>query len=363
MILKKILGKKLENHILAVVITCVCYLIIGHEAYSEVFFWFSGAVSYCMPFTLLLIGISFILGKDNEKNAIFSLAFGIMAMGGTLAVAGIGCYALLVLCINEAFNHELSKKHLIVFFTWTIFALINVVAPGNYIRHTYLDVSGLHPMSALAYSVSMYGDRMAYFVKETGFLCTMAIVLICGILSGYEKTEFVKKHTLSACLLLIMPIVSIFPVALGYSVKPVSNRVLFIADMSIVGVTVYFVFICGLWIRYLCGDRTRYILVGTVMIGVLCFAFERESILNMNINLMSNMLAWGVYQDHFEVTKEFYKTLETYEKGSDVRIKKTDMPYLIKNSLNFYVFENPNDYMNLPVAEWYGFKSIALYDE
>ena len=58
--------------------------------------------------------------------------------------------------------------------------------------------------------------------------------------------------------------------------------------------------------------------------------------------------------------KEFYKNLETYEKGSDVVIAKEDMPDDIENTQNIILSNDPTMWINTAVAQYYGFNSISV---
>ena len=45
----------------------ICFMICGYTAYTEIFFWFSGATSYSFLFSFMLIGIACFI-KIREKK-------------------------------------------------------------------------------------------------------------------------------------------------------------------------------------------------------------------------------------------------------------------------------------------------------
>ena len=57
---------------------------------------------------------------------------------------------------------------------------------------------------------------------------------------------------------------------------------------------------------------------------------------------------------------EFYKSLETYEKGSDVIISKEDFPTDIENTQNIILSKDPTMWINTAVAQYYGFHTISV---
>ena len=114
----------------------------------------------------------------------------------------------------------------------------------------------------------------------------------------------------------------------------------------------------------ICGKKRRNILIASIgLLSIFCMLLDGYKIENSNIKLMSLMLNEGVYQEHYILTRDFYQRLASFEKGEDVRIPEQDLPYLIKNVQNFYFTDNPNSDLNMDVALFYGFNSIASLAE
>lgn len=67
-------------------IYAVCILgVFGFTAWAEVFFWFSGAVSYSFPFSLMMLGLTIMLYEKIRGGGVCS--------GRSIDVFGIGRYA------------------------------------------------------------------------------------------------------------------------------------------------------------------------------------------------------------------------------------------------------------------------------
>jgi len=81
--------------------------VVNADVYAEVYFWFSGAVAYSMPFSLLLFALALLLLANKEtistgrKKGCAAAAAVLLffSSGGSLAVAGAGCYTALLLTV------------------------------------------------------------------------------------------------------------------------------------------------------------------------------------------------------------------------------------------------------------------------
>ena len=353
-----------RQYIRAIVAFCACYLLIGYESYHEVFFWYSGAVSYSIPAILLMPGL-FFLAKEriNGWQFVIAILSGILAMGGSLTIAGIGCYLAVVICINHFVGHKVNIRHLSVLFVWVIFACINSFAPGNFVRHSGMDNTGVHPARAFYDSICMTFMRWNRFCSETDFICVILLVVLCGTLIGDVYVVSVRNYIISA-MLALLPVVAVYPVALGYSGQYILNRTAFVIDLSIIISALYISLVAGMKIYNICGKKRRNILIASIgLLSIFCMLLDGYKIENSNIKLMSLMLNEGVYQEHYILTRDFYQRLASFEKGEDVRIPEQDLPYLIKNVQNFYITDNPNSDLNMDVALFYGFNSIASLAE
>ena len=106
--LKK-LGLKLEA-VSAVIISVIVFSLCGYQTYPEIFFWFTGAVVYSFPMSILLITLSiFLLDSDNIATTSISSVLGIISMGGALLISGAGCYTALLVLVYEYFTQTSHK--------------------------------------------------------------------------------------------------------------------------------------------------------------------------------------------------------------------------------------------------------------
>lgn len=198
---------------------CLCMIgIFGFESWTEVFYWFSGAVSYSFPMSFCLLGIAVTLQAKSFRGGVIGAVLMFLASGGTLEVAGMGCFVLLGICIVKKVLKSVEIKDWIVFGIAFVGALINTVAPGNYVRHERIDSSGLHLGRAVITTVLEVVHRLEELLFNTPFILIILIALVLGWYIG--KSNKVKDMKIVLWVILvnaILPFVTCFPVCLGYS--------------------------------------------------------------------------------------------------------------------------------------------------
>ena len=233
--------------ILAILVFCFC----GYQSYPEVFFWYSGATSYSIPLSLLFFALA-LFWKTAEKKSIgmciASALLGIMAMGGSLAVSGTGCFLSFLFCLYLFLSEKkIPLRHGIIFLTWLAAAGIHALAPGNYARHSVIDQSGIHPGKALYDAVNMASIRWNTFFRSTDLVFLLLVVMLLGFWTGERKADDPnrKYRILVSALALLTPVVTAFPIALGYSSETMPNRCAFLIDVSIILSAIHLAFILG----------------------------------------------------------------------------------------------------------------------
>ena len=343
----------------------VIFSLCGYEAYPQIFFWFSGATSYSFPLTVLLIGLSLSVmmrEKEGKGYAIACAAAGLIAMGGSLAVAGAGCYAMLLFCVYDILKeHRIPKKSGAVFLIYLAGAVINAAAPGNYLRYDMLDDTGLHPFAALSSAFIMTGRRWQFFL-EKNFVLILMIVFICGIAAKVtDDVKCSKIQLLISAASLIAPVAAAFPVALGYSSEKIPNRCAFVIDAAIILSAANLMLHLGIFTAILLKEKTLLaVTAGAALICAGCLLFDGYGLKDVKILDISGQLRAGIYQDHYYTCKDFLKRLGECEKGTDLKLSAADMPYEIDNCYNFYLIDDPDFWVNRAVADYYGFKGISV---
>lgn len=350
-----------------VICTTILFMMTAYEAYDEIFFWFSGATSYSFPLSFLLLASTCALkANDNQKKTytVLAVVLGIAAMGGTLAVAGTGCYFMLVVTVYSIWRDgKFNRRNAAIFLMWLIGALINALAPGNFIRHGVIDSTGVHPVSALFDAIEVINTRCQWLFENTNITVCFIIVFICGIYLG-KKFLINKKYCVMSLFALFTPIVTAFPVALGYSGQAFFSRCLFLYDFAIITTSLNFFGAAGALIASkmeMAECKKVMFLFG--MFAIFACTMDSYGFDNVKVVEISEDIRNGSYGNQYEAVKAFYEKLESYEPGSDVRIPASQFPGYKSNYYNFSLSEDPTAYFNTVVASYYGFNSLALYTE
>ena len=351
---------------------CVC----GYTVYPEIFFWFSGAASYTIPLSCLMIGLSLLYpGVDDRLPAgcmIGSILFGAMAMGGSLAVSGTGCYAAVLGCVYLLWSRRrLPIRHIIVTMVWVICAGVNAMAPGNYVRHGHIDDTGLHPITALISAVDMVADRGKYLIRHTRFVGVLIVAVILGIIAG-RLVEHISgdsqtssgdriSRVVIAVLGLITPVVGVFPVMLGAPGNDIAERCVFVMDLSILLSFLHLCLLIGVYSgRYISETKAWIAYALLAVMAIASMVVVDRGIGDITVLHVGRELAHGIYSDHFNECKDFIESMDRYEPGEDVRIPESEFPRYIENTYNFYLTDDPEEWVNVSFAEYYGFGSIMI---
>ena len=361
---------KSNYHIKLFVCACAAFMIVNSGAYPQVFFWFNGAATYCVPTTCLLISLSFFILSNTvkEKRVLFAVLasiFGIGSQGGSLSIAGVGCYLVFVLCfLFWLSSKRFSVTNAVVASIFLMGALVNTVAPGNYVRHAQFD-EGIHPVRAIGLSIMEYLHDMKKIISNNQFCVIFLLLVLFGAIL-YEKIQSdIKIYTVICVLLLITPLAAIFPVMLGYGGNAdIPDRVLFVINTVMVLVYSNLAIVAGYWIAVFIKAKAikpvRPICILTMLMLVfLVRAFivsdVRETIM---VRTLSN-LYHGKIQKYYAECKSIYEYLE---ESSEADVVINNYPQRVENFGIFELYSNPDEWVNTCVAQFYYKNSVRTTD-
>lgn len=206
----------------------------------EDFYWFITSVQYLTICSFIFIGVSFYIDavvNNKNKSLFLSCIFGILGSGGALNIAAL-CCILYMLVFVWGFVSKKDKRYLTIpFATAIIFAVVNGLAPGNYIRAGRpVGISDI--ILAAELSVKYACLRLKRMLYTPVFIVTIVILLFFALSKkeNTKKSEFMHRMPiLVTVILFILVAVIIFPVMLGYGwdVYLIICRSNFISDISI----------------------------------------------------------------------------------------------------------------------------------
>lgn len=347
-----------------IILTIFVVTIANADVYAEIWFWFSGAVAYSMPFSVMLVALSLVLlmnkgeGKPQRKIG-YSLSAGILlflSSGGSLAVAGAGCYtALLLTAVFFLLSRKVSVHNLAVLAAGVAGALINAAAPGNFARHDGTAGAGLHFGKALGYTGRMFAEETGRLFKETILGPVFLLMIAVGLYLAGKCRVALKEYGVITVFALGAGMVAYFPVALGYGDYYVPNRCYFIIDTALVISLLNLALFAGICLQRRWGVPAEgrsiavflYVFLAVLIVSPL-------SIAEMPLYRMARSVHNGSYRDYYGECVQIYDYLETCPEENVV----IEIPAFIEDFECFYLDEDIDGWVNRGVARYYQKNSV-----
>ncbi len=354
----------MERHVTSVICFLVLFSVLGFRAWTEIFYWFSGAVSYTIPLSMAMLADVFYLENRNMPAYVAACILAFLASGGSLEVAGTSCFGILIILSVKGYKN-LRKKDYIFFSTAVLGALINAAAPGNFVRRGRIDSSGLHAGAALIRSVHQVILSFEYLLFQTPFLMIVILCVIIGIYAGGGKwfSKLAAYKLIAMCA--VMPVVTCFPVCLAYHLS--DGRVYFPNRCEFVCVFVVIIAIMSISVMlgvFLAdtGIVKGYKAAGTVLlISCLIMSVQDEKYRYSNtvIYRMYNSESVHAFKNYHESVMEIYRKIE---KDEDADVVIDSLPAAVSDfpDMGAGLSVDSKNWQNQSIAGYYGKNSVAL---
>lgn len=343
---------------------------------NEIFLWYSGSVTYLLPIIFYFFHFIYLLNlfyeEVNKKNLVLASVFGFLGSGGSLLIVGFGCAASLSFYIFEIIRKKncLSKKELAVLaipLAVTVAgALIDALAPGNFVRHDEMNES-----SQLAFLYSLRGSILSTgynglkLLGRYGNLFILVCIFLVALFSSKKRSAL--AHILLICICgIFTSMAACFPVLLGYGTAIInessSNRIYWSVSFTILAIY----FVCALelaaFIKSIAKvsftwNKKIYGILGGLLAIIFCLNAKQMS-RGMIAQLASN-LANGDIQETSRVGASIYAELRKNE-GSDLDVIITRKA--VPNTVMYasYLTSDSEHWLNQSVAEYFGLSSVTM---
>ena len=244
-----LISKLVRNRLASVVISFSSFLLIFAMPQTlsgkELFFWYTGTLNFTLELSFSFMGLSLLLDYmqySKKKYLILSMIFAFLASGGSLNIASPNCAwfaAVYVICVldvrqnikmNEDGNGSKEKVPMCVLLPFAFAltgALINVIAPGNYVRAAEAASEGHETLTdAIRDTFSMCFQVDKILFASVTFICALILVFVtCLVLD----VKIAKSRV--ATVMMIVTLVgtcairyfTMFPVSYGYHVDHLTN--------------------------------------------------------------------------------------------------------------------------------------------
>ncbi len=353
-----------ERHIMFWAYVCILVPFLGYNSYPEVMYWFVGNLSYDLSISLnlLVIASMMMIDKKGKKWMYIPAVLLALLMGGMSIQSGLpACFFMLILNLDQIRRH---KKIVPAYAVPSIMAVIgyaiHVFAPGNFVRHDSLDSTGLHPFSAIHYSIYTAADELMAAFHNPYLLIGLIIMLFLGIKSAKEIKINGYKFTLTLVISFMMMVATCFTVLLGYSasgIEALPVRCMFVFDFVTYTCLVVCAFACGVYIKRWSGLSVSPDLkvVTAAVIVFIAFTNAGTMIQDASWKNMLSDIAHGQISDYNKSVNEILDTIENSEEADVVIDTLPECP----DTFNpFFITSDPYDWYNTAVADYYGKNSV-----
>lgn len=362
-----VMPEKKERHLRLLVCSLVLFAILDAEVFTEIFFWYSGAVAYSIPFSCGIFSCMFLIMLNNERYSkrrrtvytVCAAVLSFLASGGSLAVSGTGCYALLLLTVGLfLYSGKLSLHNMAVTAAGIVGALINVAAPGNFARHTYNsggDSNAWRLVQSVKDAIKIVWGETERLTKETFFGILFLAMLLVGIYLGKRLAKGLKAYGVVSILALGAGFVTAFPVVFGYGGSEFPNRCYFILDVTLLVCFLNFAVFLGA-----CLDRWGGLSGNKSACAVLAVVFLAAALLSpvtlsdSAFTAMAKSQHSGAYGNYYAECIRMYDVL-ALSGEEDVIV---DVPEYIPYFECFYLDEDAAGWVNVGMAEYYHKNSV-----
>lgn len=336
---------------------------------QESLLWYVGACAYTMPFMVGCFGIVCelkISEQDSKKirYVVGASILGMLAGGGTLQNAGYFCWIYLLFLGCDILYKKPVKYHLIPFLAAFCGALINVAAPGNYVRKA-VRYESVSLFVAAKYTLIAVWQELSYLLSQTYVPIILLVIAILAVIYIHPVEKGIWNPVVVSAAMIAGWIISTFPVCYGYASSALTERSATTLDWFMVAGLFLIVLSIANW----CKLKAVTISQGTIYVTVLLVIMNIGYIQNLvPITQMPGLMCWGeilsgeAAQYHDEWIAVFNAIESNDEAVVEVQISNeaARRDKVIKHP---DMSENYDNWVNQAVARYYGKENVRVLTE
>ena len=258
----------------------------------------------------------------------------------------------------------MKRTDCIVFGIAVAGALMNALAPGNYVRHSMIDNSGLHLKLAVGSAIFEVLYTIEELLFNTPFLLIMIIAVMAGVKISRDSKQTNQKSLFMIILLsIITPFVTCFPVCLAYSGRGYfPNRCEFI-EMTVVVIALLVIAIAvgHLFNQWFESWNKKEMVVALVLILIFMPNINPAWKLTQLVPFqMWELISEDAYKKYYSEVNEIYDFI-AHDSNEDVFIYEEPQAVLHFPSID--ISEDMSDGMTKAIALYYGKQSVQFVSE
>lgn len=343
------------------VVAIGCIGLLGFEAWPDSFYWFAGAMNYSLPLSLNMLALSLLLlcPKLKKRNMIIIGVLLFCGMGGSLMISGSCCWLLIMVIARLIYKKGFRYQYVCLLIVTMIGCVLNVVAPGNFVRHSVIDDSGVHLFRAIVWSFDDVRKNMQWLTFETPFILLIIFAFWIGVKEGNKQKINEKFAYIRLCFILLTPFIAAYPVCLGYSGLGMVNRCKFILVWALVISIIDIAIIAGKLVAAKTSFKIdRKMVIAGVMLVVI-MSVQNEGWLLTSFVPYKTMIALadGKIQEYYRDVNQIYEACAE-NKNKDVFIDA--MPESVDVFSVILLKEDPKWGINMDLTNYYQNRSVHL---
>lgn len=354
-------------------IICALAVVAGFETgvARELFFWYTGACNYTIPFFIGVLGVICMLcileQKENKKlikHIVGASLLGMLASGGTLQNAGYFCWIYLLFLGYDIIYRKSLKYALIPFLSTFAGALVNAVAPGNYVRKA-MSYESISVLTAVKYTLIAVWQELCYLFSQTYVPVIFLVIAIVAVIFIHPVKRGMWNPVVVSAAMAASWIISTFPFCYGYASSHLEERNAATLDwFMVIGIFLFIISIAN-W----CKLKSVTITQGTIYVTVLLVIMNLGYMQNLvPITDMPSIRCWKeiLSGEAAEYHNEWITVFETIEASNEAVVEvwiseeAADRDKVIKHPGMSGNFDN---WVNKGVAGFYGKENVRVITE
>lgn len=340
--------------------------LINGYSNSEIYTWYCVLVAYILPAALMFISLALCIesNTDNRFLIIPAAVLGFLISGSSLNLAALNCGLIFIVSAYMAMFLRRKTAGAFYFLLSLAGAIINVLSPGNYIRHDSVNpnYNVLMSLRDTGYcTVRMLKGRILGFPMIA--LCLIVLV-ICLEYVDFSKIELSFRFPVCAAFVVFIGVFIVsFPVCFGYSKNYLYDRAVFISDIALYLLAfLWCVYFAGfikrnIWTKPLPSDFAVYssiFLIAAIMFHVGFCGGPNAYTTGGMITLISN----GSLDNFSEHEEGILSEIESSPDDHVVlkRPYELRMPYM----MSIGITEDSSNWVNRRLAQYYNKESVVI---
>ena len=361
---------------------CLIYLcllyILGFNSLDELFYWFNASNVYTLPIYCSLLSLYYYISFKNAPSSpkrylIIGSILAFLAAGGALCISAFTCAALCLLSILDYDSSRFFRLSNVISLSAFIGTLVNIIAPGNFIRKSQTAANSTVP-AALKHSIYRVSSTLSEPSKLGFILCISFIVFFISYQSTFKSANnntpnnsIFHVHPILISLYCYLSVIATdLPVLYGYgNGEAMNDRCVFIESISIV----FFVSIAsaywGHWISI--HNTFDFTKEHIFIIALVCLTSLSQYINPHNLEeltpykMIVHMLGpKNDFADNADKQKSVIQQITESDDDDVIVYIDKDSPDEWYNTRTIGINDDPQRWVNVNVANYYGKKSVTL---